>query len=80
MTILSFEFKDLAPINMGSIGGSSCAQIAAAIQAQHSFCRRWRHSCEGEIWVSQAHEIVHVGLQNSGLAILTALLALRSAN
>jgi hypothetical protein len=34
MTILSFEFKDLAPINMGSIGGSSCAQIAAAIQAQ----------------------------------------------
>jgi hypothetical protein len=28
----------------------------------YSFCHRWRHLCKGEIWVSQAHEIVHVGL------------------
>jgi hypothetical protein len=28
----------------------------------YSFCYRWRHLCGGEIWVSQNHEVVHVGL------------------
>jgi len=32
------------------------------LSEDYSFCHRWRHSCKGEIWVSQAHEIVHVGL------------------
>jgi len=32
------------------------------LSEDYSFCHRWRHSCNGEIWASQSHEIVHVGL------------------
>jgi len=28
-----------------------------------SFCHRWRHGCNGEVWANIAHEIVHTGLQ-----------------
>ena len=28
-----------------------------------SFCHRWRHGCNGQVWANITHQISHVGLQ-----------------
>ena len=32
------------------------------LSEDYSFCHRWKHGCNGEIWACVAHEIVHIGL------------------
>jgi hypothetical protein len=47
------------------IRGFDALQIEGRrLSEDYSFCYRWRHYCDGEIWVNIGHEITHVGLRH----------------